>query len=174
MPVDTPVPRFDEVYRAHFDFVWRLLRRAGVDPAALEDAAQEVFLIVLRKLPEFDGRASVRTWLFEIAQNVARNQRRTVRRKGGLDPLHDDLVHQGRGPAETAADREALDRVLAVMETMDEESRIVLWLTEMEQMTAPEVGEIVGANVNTVSSRLRRARTAFHTELRRRGWAGDV
>ena len=57
-----PLPSFDEVYEAHFAFVWRVLRTFGVPDTALEDAAQDVFVVVHRRLFEFEGRAVSETY----------------------------------------------------------------------------------------------------------------
>ncbi len=80
-PVDETAPRLvlDDVYREHFDFVYRMAARLGhlaVDP---EDVAQEVFLIVARKLDTYDGSSCVTTWLYGITLNVVRSMRRHAR-----------------------------------------------------------------------------------------------
>src|SRR5258706_13730721 len=62
----------DSAYKQHFAFVWRSLRRLGVPPQALADAAQDVFIVALRRRSEVRGRSSYRTWLFGIAAHVAR------------------------------------------------------------------------------------------------------
>jgi RNA polymerase sigma-70 factor (ECF subfamily) len=160
---------FERVYRESFDFVWRILRGMLVPEAQLEDAAQEVFVVVLRRLPDFDGQAAIRTWLYEIAVNVARNQRRSVRRKGGGEQLGEDLAHDGPGPGEIVESRRALSLVMSVLATLDEDQRIIVYLTEIEELSAPQIAELLGANVNTVSARLRRGREAFRAELARRG-----
>src|SRR3954465_1058519 len=77
-------------YDEHFDFVWRSLRRLGVPEALLDDAAQEVFLVAFRREKEFEGRSSVRTWLFGIAWNRARELLRAARRRPE-EPLPDVL-----------------------------------------------------------------------------------
>ena len=74
-----------DIYREHFDFVWRSLRRMGVAPGSMDDAAQDVFLVVHRKLASFQRRSSVKTWLFGIVMRVAHDHRRSERGKG--DPL---------------------------------------------------------------------------------------
>lgn len=168
LAVQGRAPAFEALYREHFDFVWRVLRGMGVREASLEDASQDVFMVVLRRLPEFDGRASPKTWLFQIALRIASNHRRSIRRKGEHGALDEQLPHAGPGPDETAASRRALAQVLAVMDGLEDELRVVLMLTELEQMTAQEIAELIGANPNTVSSRLRRARAAFRAELERR------
>src|SRR5512142_2005157 len=70
-----PVPPFDRVYEEHFDLVWRALRRHGVRPPELDDAIQEVFVVVHDRLPTFEGRSTLRTWIYGIARRVARDHR---------------------------------------------------------------------------------------------------
>jgi RNA polymerase sigma-70 factor (ECF subfamily) len=158
-------PRFEQVYEATFDFVWRSLRRLGVPEAALDDAAQDVFVVVHRRLPEFAGRSSLKTWVFGIAQHVASDHRRLLRRKGGHEQLDPTMPDAAPDPAELTARAEAvreLDRVLAAL---DEDKRAVFILAELEQLTAPEIAEAVGVPLNTVYSRLRAARRAFEAAL---------
>src|SRR3954452_10421913 len=84
-PLDAAVPAaltFEEVYAQHVGFVWRVLRSLGVPPAQLEDAAQDVFVVVHRRLPEFEGRAAITTWLFAIVRKVAPK----YSRRGPLPP----------------------------------------------------------------------------------------
>ena len=72
--------RLDAVYRENFSTVWRGLRRLGVPERSLEDAAQDVFLIVHRRANDFEGRSSVRTWIYGIAVRVAKDYRRAEAR----------------------------------------------------------------------------------------------
>jgi RNA polymerase sigma-70 factor (ECF subfamily) len=162
------IPAFDAVYDAHFSFVWRSARRLGVPEASVDDAVQEIFVVVHRKLPTFEARAHVRTWLFGIVSRVARNHRRSLKRKpaqlGGAlaDPDVESLRDTGaRGPHEHAAESEAVRALHAILDELDDEKREVFVLAELEQMSAPEIAEAVGANVNTVYSRLRAARQKF-------------
>lgn len=164
----TDAVTFEGVYEEHFEFVWRSIRRLGVDEAALDDVVQEVFLVVYRRLGDFEGRSSVKTWLFGIALRVARTHRRGLARKGGLDPLPLEMADGSqRGPEAAASHNEArrlLDRLLA---ELDEDKRAVFVLSEFEQMTAPEIADALGVKVNTVYSRLRAARTAFDAAVKR-------
>src|SRR6478609_4057881 len=79
-----PVPgtrmTFEDIYRAHFAFVWRSLRRLGVREEDANDVAQEVFIVVHRKLPEFAGRSKVTTWLYGVCFRVASERRRAAPR----------------------------------------------------------------------------------------------
>jgi len=158
-------PSFDEVYAAHFAFVWRVLRTFGVPESALEDAAQDVFVVVHRRLPEFEGRSALTTWLFAIARRVAG----THRRRGGRDtePLADELV--GTSDTFAALSRaQAVTTVMAILDTMDEDKRIVFALVELEQLSVPEVAKLLELNLNTTYSRLRLARQAFEARVRAR------
>src|SRR5690606_1906247 len=69
------LPGMAEVYATHFKYVWRCLRALGVQGDLLDDAVQDVFVVVQRKLPEFEGQAQLSTWLYAIALRVARRYR---------------------------------------------------------------------------------------------------
>lgn len=156
------VPSFDEIYAAHFAFVWRILRTFGVAEEALEDAAQDVFVVVHRRLPEFEGRAAVTTWLFAIARRVAGAYRR---RAGRTESLDDEPA----GEADTFAAlsrAQAAAMVMAILDRMDEDKRIVFALVELEQLSVPEIARLLGINLNTAYSRLRLARQAFEAAVR--------
>ena len=160
------VPSFDDVYEAHFAFVWRVLRTFGVPEAALEDAAQDVFVVVHRRLAEFEGRAAVTTWLFAIARRVAGTHRRRAGRDTRTEPLDDaDFV----APSDTFAAfsrAQAAATVLAILDTMDDDKRTVFALVELEQMSVPEVAKLLELNLNTTYSRLRIARQHFESRVR--------
>jgi RNA polymerase sigma-70 factor (ECF subfamily) len=145
-----------------------------VRPEAVEDVAQEVFVVVHRKLGEFRGMSSIRTWLFQIARLAVYDHRRTVRRKeaparandreGAIDV--DGLATDTETwPDSTAARSEAVRLLHAILDDMDDEKREVFVLAELEQLAAPEIAEAVGIKVNTVYSRLRLAREAFNQAL---------
>jgi len=167
-PVATPVPSFDEVYAAHFAYVWRILRTFGVPDAALEDAAQDVFVVVHRRLPEFEGRAQMTTWLFAITRRVASAHRRKANVR---DARNEPLADEPAGPTDTFAAfsrAQAAATVMAILDTLDEDKRIVFALVELEQLSVPEVARMLDINLNTAYSRLRLARVAFETAVRAR------
>src|SRR5437879_3330538 len=72
---------FDAIYERSFDFVWRNVRRLGVADALVDDAVQEVFLVVHRRLDEYAGRGTIESWIFGIVLRVASDVRRAMRRK---------------------------------------------------------------------------------------------
>ncbi len=166
MPATTAAARallsFDEVYGAHFDAVWRTLARLGVASAHLDDAAQEVFLTVHRRLGDFEGRSSVKTWLTGITLKVASTWRRSAQRRGDAVPLDPTVPAAGGAPDEVATRREALAQLQRILAALPDEQREVFVLMELEQQSAPEVAEALGLNVNTTYSRLRLARSAFN------------
>jgi len=159
-----------EVYEAHFRYVWRCLRSLGVREAQLDDALQDVFIVVQRRLPEFDGRVALSTWLYAIALRVARKARDRARR----DALKASPETEGDEAPAPHADAEAAlqhnQRLLlarAALESLDDEKREVFVLAQVEQMSAPEMARIIGVPLNTVYSRLRAARQAFASEVER-------
>jgi RNA polymerase sigma-70 factor (ECF subfamily) len=172
-------PDFDSFYDAHFAFVWRTVRRLGVPPSAVDDVAQDVFIVVHRRLADLEAPSSARAWLFGIVRLVVKDARRAVRRKpahlGGAaraDGDVDTVADHATNPHESAAKREAVRVLHAILEEMPEDRREVFVLSELEQMSVPEIAASVGANVNTVYSRLRAARADFERAVAR-SRAGD-
>ncbi len=158
------VPSFDEVYSAHAAFVWRILRTFGVSDAQIEDAVQDVFVVVHRRLPEWEGRAAITTWLFAIARRVASAHRR----RGGADrtELLVDEHASGADPFAAMARAQAAATVLGILKSLDDDKRTVFALVELEQLSVPEVARMLDINLNTAYSRLRLARHAFELAVR--------
>jgi RNA polymerase sigma-70 factor (ECF subfamily) len=165
-------PAFDEVYNAHARFVWRVLRGMGIREAGIDDAVQDVFIVVHRRLPEFDGKHALSTWLFAIAYRVACDHRRKHRRVSSLDPL-DDSAEQAPAdspsPAEHAEHAQRLRSLYAALDTLDDEKRALIVLAELEEQTVPQIAAITGSSVNTIYTRLRRARLELQAALTKRG-----
>jgi RNA polymerase sigma-70 factor (ECF subfamily) len=158
---------FSQFYDEHFDFVWRSLRRLGVPEAALDDAAQDVFLVAFRRTGEFEGRSSVRTWLFGIAWNRTRELLRGARRRPE-EPLPEFMpAAPGIDQEQAAIQREALEFVYRVLDELAPERRAVLVMADVEEMTAVEIAEILAIPVNTAYSRIRLARRDFELAFKR-------
>jgi RNA polymerase sigma-70 factor (ECF subfamily) len=156
---------FDEVYSAHVAYVWRVLRTFGVTEAQIEDAVQDAFVVVHRRLPEWEGRAQITTWLFAIARRVAS----AYRRKGVGAQRTESLEHDPEGSTDTFAAMsraQAAATVMSILEAMDEDKRIVFALVELEQLSVPEVARMLDINLNTAYSRLRLARAAFEAAVK--------
>jgi RNA polymerase sigma-70 factor, ECF subfamily len=156
---------FELIYNDYFDFVWRSLRRLGVPEASVDDALQDVFVVVHRRLGEFGGRSSLKTWLFGIAARVTSDHRRRVRRKGGHEPLDEAVADPTPGPQEKAANAQMLSMLDRALDALDDDRRAVFVLAELEQMSAPEISDALGVKLNTVYSRLRLARQDFERAL---------
>jgi RNA polymerase sigma-70 factor (ECF subfamily) len=159
-PVAEPasVLRFADVFRENAPYVWRVLRRLGVREADVEDLCQEVFVVVHRKLPEFEGRSSVRTWIYGICVRVASDHRRRahVRREQPTENLPEEPHSAPQiKDLEREQARALLDRALA---DLDDDKRAVFVLYEIEQLDMKAVAQAVGCPLQTAYSRLHAAR----------------
>ncbi|MCA9707656.1 MAG: sigma-70 family RNA polymerase sigma factor, partial [Myxococcales bacterium] len=168
-----PPPAFEVVFRRHSAFVWRTLARLGVPDAALDDALQDVFVVVHRRLPTFVPRASIRTWLFEIVRRIAWRHREAGRRHGAHDghDVHAAPLEGLESPSLTAEAeverRDALRLLDAWLSELDEDKRCAFIMAELEQLRGPEIASELGVNVNTVYARLRAAREHVQRHARR-------
>jgi len=151
---------FDDVYAANVDFVWRTLRHLGVPATQLDDAVQEAFMVVFRKLSAFEGRSALRTWLYGITVGIARNARRSLRRHGHVESI-EPWIESARGPERLAEVAEARDLVTCALDEIDDERREVLVLSDVEELTAVEIAAVLTIPLGTVYSRLRTARREF-------------
>ncbi len=159
--------RWRAIVQEHADFVWRALRRLGVLEADLADAAQQVFLVLARKLSHVQAGAE-RRFLFQTAFRVASDSRRTRRRQREVPDdlllLHTDERPGPEHDLEARLRRAQLDRILDLMPM---ELRAVFVLSELEEMTMAEIAALTGMRPGTVASRLRRARAAFSGHVAR-------
>lgn len=152
---------FDALFREHARYVWRCLRQLGVADADAEDVCQEVFLTAQRKLSSFEGRSSLRSWLYGIALRLASDYRRSAyvrRERATAEPLEPSASEPASGALEPPEARRTLQ---ALLSTLDEDRRAVLVLYEIEGFSMREVAEIVGCPMQTAYSRLYSARDAL-------------
>jgi RNA polymerase sigma-70 factor (ECF subfamily) len=163
---------FVDVYEAYFDFAWRSVAALGVPAERLEDAVQDVMLVVCRRLAEFEGRSTLRTWIFGIAHHVASNHRRQQRRKGGLEELPASLPSPEADPQQTAMDREDLRFVQRFMNDLDDLSRSLFFCFFVERMSAREVAEALELEIDAVYVRVKTLRRRFHVALDKRSEDG--
>ncbi|HEY4105832.1 MAG TPA: RNA polymerase sigma factor [Polyangiaceae bacterium] len=166
MPVNSG-PTLSEVFAEHAKYVWRTLRYLGVAEAEVPDVCQEVFITVQRKLPSFEGRSSVRTWLYGICIRVAADHRRKAyvrRERATAEPLAETGERTGAEPDSRVERRAA---VRALLDLLDDEKREIVVLYEIEGFTMKEVAEIVGCPMQTAYSRLHAARELMLAALER-------
>lgn len=158
---------FEQIYRAHFRRTWRLLKRVGVTEALLDDAAQDVFVVVHRRLNQLESLEQVQSWIYGIALRVASDYRRrgarTQKRRAELP----SEVQDG-DPVRTMEMRQSLRILYEILSELDESKRTVFVLAELERMTAPEIAELLQLNLNTTYARMRAARLRFEKCLTRR------
>jgi RNA polymerase sigma-70 factor, ECF subfamily len=160
-PAAEPARAFRAVYEQNFGFVWRCLRSLGVPASLLDDATQDVFLVVHRRIDSCRADVALRTWLFGIVRNVAFNARRSVKRKGGHEPLEEEPPSLQPGPLQHAELAESARFVQRFLEQLSDEKREVFVLTVLEELPVSEVATMVGVPLNTAYSRLRSARLDF-------------
>lgn len=154
----------DELVERHGDFVFRTLGRFGVPEADRADMGQEVFMVALRR--GADARKDkLEPWLFGIARRVASGYRRRAHRRH--EQASDQLAcepDQAPSPEEAAARAEAVLRLERILDAMSLDQRAVFVMYEVEGRTGAEIAADMGVPVQTVFSRLRRARAVFEKE----------
>jgi RNA polymerase sigma-70 factor, ECF subfamily len=161
-------PRFVDVFHTHADFVWRALRRLGLSPADAEDALQEVFLVVHRRLDHYEERGAMRAWLFAISRQVVSHYRRGAQRSERKQQALAREEARQDDPHDAFVRGESVAMVRALLSELSEPQAMVFWLAEIEEMTMPEVAAALGINLNTAYGRLRLARKRFEEMLRER------
>lgn len=164
---------FSAVYRDHAAFVRRSLRHMDVRAEAIDDVLHDVFLVVHRRLNDFDARTSIRSWLYGIARRVAlHHRRRGVRRM--RRERHAPTPMAVVPPDEVVARQEAAQWVERFVQTLGPDQRAVFVLCEVEGLPAPEVAAATGTKLNTVYSRLRLARRRFERAVAQRAEDGGA
>lgn len=155
---------FEALYTEHFAFAWRMLQHFGVADGQVEDAVQDVFVVVHRRLDDWDRR-SARSWLYGIARRVAADHRRSrSRHERKLEALPPS---RGRDLELEVGQRELIAMLEQALAELEPARREVYVLADIEGMTAREIAEGLGVNPNTVSTRLRAARLHVNTALAR-------
>lgn len=159
---------FEAIYREYFASIWRAVQRFGVPERDAADAAQEVFVIAHRGAAKFEGRSSIRTWLFGIAFRVAAGRRRLLSTRREILTLEPDERAMGAGsdPEASAMQREfrqLLERGLAPLPL---EQRAVFTMFELEGFSGEEIAAALDVPEGTVRSRLRLARATFSKVVR--------
>ena len=139
------------------------------------DVSQEVFLRVFRTIHRFRGQSSLRTWIYRIAVNQARNRHRFWRRRRRADQvsledhvsLHGELVSTRQAtPERELAQKELGDRLQRALNNLPFDQRTAIVLREVDGLSYDEIAFSLGVAIGTVKSRLTRARQALRLELR--------
>jgi RNA polymerase sigma-70 factor (ECF subfamily) len=161
--------------------IFNIITRLLDDPDDAADVVQEVFLKVFRNVVTFRGESSLKTWIYRIAVNEARNHRRWFSRhrrrevnleveetddKGGQQRNYQDfLPDPGRSPFEVTLDHETSTLIEDALAEVNPKFRAALVLREIEGLSYEEIGEILEISLGTVKSRILRGRDAFRKHL---------
>jgi RNA polymerase sigma-70 factor (ECF subfamily) len=166
------LPSFAAVYQQYFTFVWSSVRRLGVRPVATDDVVQEVFIVIHSRLHTLEHPESLRSWIYGVVRRTVSTHRRAQRTRDALGvrlAVEAESLHtQQRTPLDYSEQTNALSLLTAVLAELDDAKREVFELVELEELSVPEVAEMLDIPLNTAYSRLRAARHAFEAALQRR------
>ncbi len=161
---------FQAVYRQYFDFVWSCTRRFGIEPAAMDDVVQEIFIVIHGKLHTLERPESLRSWIYGIVRRTASTHRRAGRSRaaaGITAGVGAEVASLGPTPFEQTEKNAELELLGRLLDTLDEPKREMFALVELEELSVPEAAEALQIPLNTAYSRLRAARQAFEAALAR-------
>jgi len=158
---------FQRVYTDHFALVFRGLRRLGVTPSSVEDAVQDVFLVVHRRLHDFEGKSELRTWVYGIVVRVAKDYRRAEARRSRRVQRYAELnvAEANLLPSERAERREAHRLLHRALADLGDEERALFVLVELEELSVREAASALNLEVRTCQRRLKSAREKFEARI---------
>ena len=160
---------FVSIYRQYFDFVWSLVRRFGVSSAAADDLVQDVFIVIHSRLHTLRQPEALRSWIYGIVRRTVSDYRRSQRARLASGHALASQVDAPwvATPFDLAEQNEKVKLLFSLLEDLDEPKREVFMMVELDELTVPEVAEILQIPLNTAYSRLRAARQAFEQALTR-------
>jgi RNA polymerase sigma-70 factor, ECF subfamily len=170
--VNPPASReaiFRELFRAHYAFIWRQLRRLGVPEGAVDDAAQEAFVVAARRLDDIRA-GSERAFLLGVARRIAADARRSGLPRNTMTSSEDLLGERADAapdPEQALQGSRARALLDTVLDAMDDDTRAVFVLFEFEELSKGEIADVLGIPEGTAASRLRRGREEFLAIARR-------
>ncbi len=159
-------PQLDVVYEAEVDWVVQTLRRLGVPERDQDDLAHDLFVVVHRRLADYDPTRPIRPWLFGIAFRLVSDHRRRVRHHREQSVAVSDEAADPRSTIDAQAHaRHALGLVARALDQLDYERRAVFVMHELDGFSIPEIAKVIDAPLNTLYSHLRRARQQFRAAV---------
>jgi RNA polymerase sigma-70 factor (ECF subfamily) len=157
-----PPSALRQLVQEHYDFIWRLLARLNVSGAEVDDAAQQVFMVLVSREGLTIKVGSERAFLYGVALRVAKEfRRKSQSQMNHITPDPEALIdrtHDAEAVAERSQARRQLDRIL---EQMPDNLKEAFILFELDDMSVPQIAELLAIPTGTVASRLRRARAHF-------------
>lgn len=151
---------FSVIYETWFEEVSHWIRAMGGPAADREDLVQDVFVVVHRRLPDFDGE-NLPGWLYRITRHRVRDFRRLLWVKHflfGSVPLSDNLEKEGASPAETLETYQKSALLERLLGKLTESERVTLVLFEIDGYSGEDIAQLLGIPLNTVWSRMYKAR----------------
>jgi RNA polymerase sigma factor (sigma-70 family) len=159
---------FQILYERYRDPIFRFAYRLLGSAAAAEDVAHDCFLSLIKEPGRFDQKkASLRTYLYAAARNLAAKRYHSAERETGISELGDEPAAEERGPMSKILDSELAAEVARAIAELPPLQREALVLFEYEELSLAEIGAVVGADSNTVKARLFRAREKLRASLER-------
>jgi RNA polymerase sigma-70 factor (ECF subfamily) len=164
------LPEFEKVYDQYFAFVWSSVRRLGIEPDAVDDVVQEVFIVIHAKLHTLEKPESLRSWIYGIVRRTVSSHRRAShkhRDETSLPPETSTVAARQPNPLELTEQGSQIELLFRLLAGLSEAKREVFILAEIEEMTVPEIALALEIPINTAYSRLRHARQEFEAALSR-------
>jgi len=156
---------FSSLYTEHSRAIYYLALRFLSDPQKAEDATHDVFLKAFRKLDQFRGESSLRTWLYRIAINHCQNLRQAWHDRhvfsNADDAVWDNATARTDSPLRVLETKELGERIQKTLDGLSDEYRLLLLLVADEELSYEQVGALVGQSPDAVRGKLHRARKAF-------------
>src|SRR5580693_4276734 len=144
----TVLPSFRSIYEEYFDFVWTCTRRLGVPMEAVDDVAQEIFVVVHARMETIERPASLRSWIYGVVRRTVSTYHRSRRAKTGresAEPFDDrDASDLQPSPEELAVMSDEIQLLWRLLGSLDLRKREVFVMAELEELTMPEIAEAIG------------------------------
>ena len=157
-----------EIYRNECSYVWNSLRRLGVSDRDLEDLVHDTFLVVNRRLGDFDSSRPLRPWLYGIAMRVAADARKSARnRREELSAEPPEPEGEQRGPEDEASAQQNRQLVAEALDRLDFKNRAIFVMHDINEHTLAEASAALDTPIATLYSRLKVAREQFASAVRR-------
>lgn len=168
---------FEEIYRISSAFVYHVALRFTHHTAIAEEVTQDVFLKIHRNLASFKSESSLKTWIYKITMNTALNYEKRKSRETRLRVDFDSVIVTKEAKEETGADlvqAEKRDFLHQLLAQLNPDQRSCILLRELEGLEYLEIAKALGININTVRSRLKRARENLSAYVRKEAICHEV
>ena len=159
----------EEIYKGYSGLVFSVALRITADRSDAEEVAQETFIKVFSALPDFRFRSSIKSWIYRIAVNTALNFMRGEAKKRQKKVTYDDDIftpQKGNNPASGLERKENEKAVRTLLGRLNPDFRACIVLRDIEGLSYKEISSVLNININTVRTRIKRARTHLINYIR--------